>query len=300
MNISNGNIGVIIHANAFTIAETEGEMTMPQHTARNKNHQPGLQGAPQSMGMSIRPVFPLALLMLLTSFSAQAIEVNELIQHIDQLWRGETSQATMTMTVKTRRYERTMTMQAWSRGKDYSLVVIRDPVKDRGIATLKVKENIWNYLPKINRVTKVPSSMMSGSWMGSHFTNDDLVKESTFEDDYDAHISFEGERDAKAIYELTFIPKPDAPVVWGKVLMMLEQKTLAPFKALYYDEEGLLVRTMLMDQQQQIDGRTIPMRMSLQPEDKPNESTVIVYEQIAFGVPLEASFFSLQNLKRRH
>lgn len=239
------------------------------------------------------------LLFILAATPATAIEVDDLIRHIDQLWRGETSQATMSMAVKTERYERTMTMEAWSRGQDYSLVIIREPVKDRGIATLKVEDNIWNYLPKINRVTKVPSSMMSGSWMGSHFTNDDLVKESTFEDDYDASISFEGKRDGQPIYEITFIPKPDAAVVWGKVMMMIEQSSLAPYKALYYDEEDLLIRTMTMDQTQLIDGRTIPMRMSLQPEDKPDESTVIVYREITFGVPLETSFFSLQTLKRR-
>jgi len=230
---------------------------------------------------------------------AQAMDVNELIRHIDKLWRGETSHANMSMTVKTRHYERTMTMEAWSKGKDYSLVLIREPIKDRGIATLKVKDNIWNYLPKINRVTKVPSSMMSGSWMGSHFTNDDLVKESTFEDDYDSTITFEGERDGKRIYEMTAIPKPNAAVVWGKVVMLIEQKTLAPFQALYYDEEGVLVRTMTFDQQQQIEGRMVPMRMSLQPEDKPNESTVIVYHTIEFGVPLNDTFFSLQSLKQR-
>lgn len=243
--------------------------------------------------------FLAGVIVCLVSLPLQAMEVNELIKHIDRLWRGETSQATMSMTVKTRRYERAMTMEAWSRGKDYSLVVIREPVKDRGIATLKVEENIWNYLPKINRVTKVPSSMMSGSWMGSHFTNDDLVKESTFEDDYDSRITFEGERDGKSIYEMTALPKPNAAVVWGKVVMLIEQQTLAPFKAFYYDEEGVLIRTLTFDQQQQIEGRTIPMRMSLQPEDKPNESTVIVYHDIEFGVPLEESFFSLQSLKQR-
>ena len=205
----------------------------------------------------------------------------------------------MSMTVKTRRYERTMTMEAWSRGKDYSLVLIREPVKDRGIATLKVKDNIWNYLPKINRVTKVPSSMMSGSWMGSHFTNDDLVKESTFEDDYNSSITFEGERDGKQIYEMTALPKPDAAVVWGKVVMLIGQQTLAPFKAFYYDEDGVLIRTLTFDQPREIDGRSVPMRMSLQPEDKPEESTVIVYHSIEFGVPLEESFFSLQSLKQR-
>ncbi len=239
----------------------------------------------------------LALLMI-PAF-AQAAEVSELIHHIDELWRGETSQATMTMTVKTRRYERAMTMEAWSRGKEFSLVVIREPVKDRGIATLKVEENIWNYLPKINRVTKVPSSMMSGSWMGSHFTNDDLVKESTYEDDYDSNITFEGKRDGKTIYEVTSLPKPDAPVVWGKVIMEIEQKTLAPYRARYFDEEGILIRTMTFDQQQKIGERVVPMRMTLQPEDKPEESTVITYQSIEFGVQLEVSFFSLQSLKRR-
>ena len=239
------------------------------------------------------------LMLLLLPHPAQAIEADELIRHIDSLWRGETSQTTMTMTVKTRRYERAMTMEGWSRGKDYSLVVIRDPVKDRGIATLKVEDNIWNYLPKINRVTKVPSSMMSGSWMGSHFTNDDLVKDSSFEDDYTSKITFEGQRDGRTVYELTSTPKPNAAVVWGKVVMLVEQKTLAPFRNIYYDEEGTLIRTMTLDQFKTIDGRVIPMRMVLQPEDKPDESTVIVYDEIRFGVPLEASFFSLQSLQKR-
>jgi outer membrane lipoprotein-sorting protein len=230
---------------------------------------------------------------------AEAIEAAQLIRHNDRLWRGDTSHATMTMTVRTRRYERTMTLEAWSRGKEDSLVVIRDPIKDRGIATLKVRENIWNYLPKINRVTKVPSSMMSGSWMGSHFTNDDLVKESTFEDDYDSRISFEGQRDGRSIFELTSIPKPDAAVVWGKVVTEIDQKTLAPYRAFYYDEDGALVRTLTFDEDKRVGSRIVPMRLSLQPADKPGESTVITYQSIEIGVPLQASFFSLQSLQRR-
>ena len=235
----------------------------------------------------------------LLSFTAKAIEIDELIRHIDELWRGNTSHATMSMSVKTQRYQRSMTMEAWSRGKDYSLVLIREPIKDRGIATLKVVENIWNYLPKINRVTKVPSSMMSGSWMGSHFTNDDLIKESSFQDDYTSSITFEGDRNGRLIYEITSLPKMDAAVVWGKVVMFIEQDTLAPYQAIYYDEEGLLMRTMTFDQMQKIDGRTIPMRMSLQPEDKPDESTVIVYQNIVFEIALEDDFFSLQSLRQR-
>jgi len=243
--------------------------------------------------------FVIILHLSLISFTVRAIELDELIRHIDELWRGNTSHATMSMSVKTQRYERSMTMEAWSRGKDYSLVLIRKPIKDRGIATLKVVENIWNYLPKINRVTRVPSSMMSGSWMGSHFTNDDLIKESSFQDDYTSNITFEGDRDGQSIYEITSLPKMDAAVVWGKVVMLIEQNTLAPYKAFYYDEEELLIRTMTFDQFQKIDGRTIPMRMSLQPEDKPEESTVIVYQNIAFEVALEDDFFSLKSLRQR-
>ena len=229
-----------------------------------------------------------------------AIEVNQIIKHIDELWRGETSRANMSMTVKTRRYERSMTMEAWSRGQEYSLIVIRKPVKDKDIATLKVEQNIWNYLPKINRVTKVPSSMMSGSWMGSHFTNDDLVKESTFLRDYLSEITFEGESDGRLVYEISSIPHHDAAVVWGRVVTLVDQQSLAPVQSLYYDEDGILVRTIRFDQLEIINNRTVPMRMSLQPEDKPAESTVIVYNEIEFGVPLEQAFFSLKNLKRPH
>ncbi len=242
----------------------------------------------------------IACITLLVVTPARAMEIDTLIRHMDKLWRGETSQALMTMTVKTQRYQRSMSLEAWSRGKDDSLIVIRKPVKDRGIATLKVKQNIWNYLPKINRVTRIPSSMMSGSWMGSHFTNDDLVKESTFEDDYDSSISFEGTRDGKTIYELTSLPKPDAAVVWGKIVIEIEQETLAPLRWLYFDEEGSLIRTLKFDKVKKIGERFVPMRLSLQPEDKPDESTVITYESIEFNVELTSSFFSLQNLKQRH
>lgn len=240
------------------------------------------------------------LALLLACGQATAVDVDQLIRHVDRLWRGDTSQASMTMTVRTARYQRTMTLEGWTRGKTHSLVVIREPVKDRGIATLKVNENIWNYLPKIDRVIKVPASMMSGSWMGSHFTNDDLIKESTFEDDYNATISYEGARTGRKVYELTFVPRPDAAVVWGKVVMVMQQENLAPIEATYYDEAGALIRTIRFDELRPVGARVIPMRLTLQPEDKPDESTVIVYRDIVFDVKIEESFFSLQSLKARH
>lgn len=255
----------------------------------------------------------LSLFLSSLSLLANAMDSSTLIKHMDELWRGDTSKANMSMTVKTKRYERTMTMDSWARGSDFSLVLIRKPIKDKNIATLKVKENIWNYLPKINRVTKVPSSMMSGSWMGSHFTNDDLVKDSSFEVDYDSHISFEGEKEGQAVYELTSIPKPDAPVVWGKVVNIIAQDKLIPIKTLYYGEpiqahtdntshediQYELVRTMSFSDIKHIQNRWIPLKLLLTPEDKPNESTEIHYNDITFGIDLPESFFSLQSLQRR-
>ena len=241
--------------------------------------------------------------LLLAPLSVQATDLDILLKHIDELWEGESSRANMTMEVQTQRYSRSMTMEAWSKGKDYSLIVIQSPVKDKGIATLKVKENIWNYLPKINRVTKVPSSMMSGSWMGSHFTNDDLVNESRLQDDYHSQITFEGIRegknDGKALIELTSIPKENAAVVWGKVIMLIAQENLVPLETSYFDEEGALIRSMRFGLVQQKAGRFIPMRLHLLPEDKPGESTTILYNNIDFNVDLDESFFSLQNLQRK-
>jgi hypothetical protein len=141
--------------------------------------------------------------------------------------------------------------------------------------------------------------MMSGSWMGSHFTNDDLVKENTFIDDFDSQISFEGERDGTLIYEVTSIPNPDAAVVWGKVVMTIQQDNFAPIVASYFDEEGLLVRLMRFDHVEEVDGRAIPMRMTLLPQDKADESTVVVYDRITFGMELDDSFFSLRGLQQR-
>lgn len=230
--------------------------------------------------------------------AAQATDVDVLVRHIDELWRGETSHATMSMTVTTRDYQRSMTLEAWSRGQEHALIVIRAPLKDRGIATLKADQHIWNYLPKINRVIKIPSSMMAGAWMGSHFTHDDLVRENTFSEDYTSTLSYEGVLQDKLIYQITAQPKPDAPVVWGKVVLNLEQRTLAPIDAQYFDENGTLMRTLTFDQVQQIGLRHVPMRLTLQPQDKPDEATVIIYRDIAFGMPLPVDFFSLQNLQQ--
>ncbi|MDH4224050.1 MAG: outer membrane lipoprotein-sorting protein [Deltaproteobacteria bacterium] len=227
------------------------------------------------------------------------MDAKTLMHHMDRLYRSDSSHARMTMRVRTAHYERTMTMEAWSKGKEKSLVVILAPKKDRGVATLKVGKNIWNWLPKIGQQTKVPSSMMMGSWMGSHFTNDDLIAESSLEEDYNASITYQGPRGGKTIYEVTLSPKPDAPVVWGKLVMEIEQITLLPLKSLYYDEDQMLVRTMVYLDVRSMGGRNIPVKMVLTPEGNPEESTTVVYEDMRFDLPLEDRQFSLQALRTK-
>ncbi|MDH5258924.1 MAG: outer membrane lipoprotein-sorting protein, partial [Gammaproteobacteria bacterium] len=165
------------------------------------------------------------------------------------------------------------------------------------IATLKVDENIWNYLPKINRVTKVPPSLMSGSWMGSHFTNDDLVKENTYEDDFNSSISFNGARNGINVVEITSIPRENAAVVWGKVITLIDRDKFVPISSSYYDEDGILVRIMTFSKLESHDDRLVPMKMTLQPLDKPEESTIVEYQSISFDIPINDNMFSIQRLK---
>ena len=225
-------------------------------------------------------------------------DANALMRHIDRLWRSDSAHSIMSMKVQTQRYSRSMKMETWSKGKENSLIIIKEPKKDRGIATLKVNENIWNYLPKINRVTKVPPNLMSGSWMGSHFTNDDLVKENTFEDEYDSQISFSGKRDGINIIEISSIPKENAAVVWGKVTTIIDKDKFVPISSSYYNEENELVRIMRFSKLEEHDGRLIPMKMTLQPLDKENESTTVEYHSIEFDIEVNDRLFSIKQLKR--
>jgi hypothetical protein len=145
---------------------------------------------------------------------------------------------------------------------------------------------------------KIPSSMMMGSWMGSHFTNDDLVRESRLEDDYTFELEERQGDDGSALYHLTLLPRPEAPVVWGKVVLEIDQATYVPTWEEWYDEEGTLVRRAVFEDIQDVGGRHVPMTMRIEPEDKPGEFTEITYQKIKFDVPIDDDFFSIQNLKR--
>ena len=222
-----------------------------------------------------------------------------ILDEVDDLWRSTSSSAVITMQVKTEHYTRTVKMESWSKGKEKSLVRIIFPLKEKGTATLKSENNIYTYLPKTDRTIRLTSSMMMGSWMGSHFTNDDLVKESRLAEDYDPRITFEGARNGEDVIEFTLIPKPDAPVVWGKIVTTVYAKDHIPIITKYFDEDMVLTRTMAFSDIKMMGGRRIPVVLVVVPTDKPDEYTKLVYEQIKFDLQLADSFFSIKQLRRK-
>ena len=250
----------------------------------------------------MRPtVIALAAVAFLAAAPASAqVDPLEIIDRVDRLLRGDSSRGVATMEVVTEHWEREMTMEIWSLGTDYSLIRLRAPQKEAGTATLKAEEDIWNYLPKVDRTIKVPASMMGGAWMGSHFTNDDLVKESRLVEDYDIELTFDGDdADGAAVWEFRLTPKPDAAVVWGSIEYRIRQSDDMPVWTRFYDEDGELVRTMEHGEYADFGGRTVPGVLDMYPTDKPNERTTIRYEELEFDVDLESSFFSLRSLQRR-
>jgi outer membrane lipoprotein-sorting protein len=224
------------------------------------------------------------------------VTAREVLDHVDDLFRGSSSFGTFSMQVVTEHYRREMKMEGWSRGKDHSLIRILAPRKEKGMATLKAGRDIWNYLPKVDRVIKVPSSMMGGSWMGSHFTNDDLVKESRMANDYTYEITFRGDRDGREVIDLTLTPLPEAAVVWGKVTVTVLKEGWIPLSLGYYDEDMDLARTMTYSDVRNLGGRRIPAKIEMRPADKPGEHTEIVYHDIEFDIELSDDLFTLRSL----
>jgi len=222
-----------------------------------------------------------------------------ILNKVDDLWRGDSSYAVVTMKVKTEHYTRTMRMEGWSKGKEKTLFRVLEPLREKGTMTLKSDNNIYTYLPKTDRTIRLTSGMMMGSWMGSHLTNDDLVKEARLEEDYDASISFEGKRDGIDIIEFTLIPGPDAPVVWGKLILTILADSYTPLIERYFDEDMKLSRTFTFTDMKELAGRQRPAVLRVVPADLPGEYTEFIYEQLQLDIPLSDSLFDKSSLKRR-
>ncbi len=241
-------------------------------------------------------IAPLMLLLSITAVTpALAINLATLIRDVEQQYHGSSSHALTTMQVRTEYWERTLEMEAWSLGRDYFLVRILEPAKERGVATLKRDREVWNYLPKVDRTIKVPPSMMGGSWMGSHITNDDLVKANHIEEDYTFRLLEEGPDH----WLIECLPKPEAAIVWGKIVYRLRKQPRVPEQVDYYDEEQQKVRILRFDDVRKVNDRTVPLKLTVIPLDKPGEQTVLHYRELTFGVPLDEGYFNLRSLQQR-
>jgi outer membrane lipoprotein-sorting protein len=239
-----------------------------------------------------------AFLLLTVPIYASSQTATEIIERMEEVMRGESSLAEMTMTIERPRYTRDVSMKAWALGEDYSLILITAPARDRGTTFLKRRNEIWNYVPNIDRTIKMPPSMMSQSWMGSDFTNDDLVRESSTIHDYEHRIVQEVEFDGRTAWLLELIPKPDTPIVWGKVLIWVDQEHYIILKEENYDQRDELSNTIIFSNIREMDGRVFPTRMTLTPADKPGQQTILEYNHLEFNIDIDESFFTQQNMRR--
>ena len=242
----------------------------------------------------------LQLIFLLGAIASNAQEVNvkDIVKQADEKFRGQSSQGTLTMTIQRPTWSRTISMKNWTLGTQYSLIYITEPAKERGQVFLKRENEMWNWVPSIERMIKIPPSMMMQSWMGSDFTNDDLVKESSLVKDYDPTLLGQETLEGYNCYKIQLIPHEDAAVVWGKIIMWVSDKDFLWLKAEYYDEDNDLVNTEILSDIKKMDDRIMPTHLEMIPEDKPGQKTIMVFEDIKFNVKLDESFFSQQNMKR--
>lgn len=238
-------------------------------------------------------------LILLTMSSVVAQTSGEILKTSEEKRRGvESSTATMSMTIIRPSWTRTMSMKAWSKGEDFSLILITGPAKDKGTATLKRKKEVWNYLPRIERTVKLPPSMMSQSWMGSDLTNDDLVREISLITDYDHKIIGSETVEGRTCWKIELIPHDDVAIVWGKVIMVIDQKDYLQMRTEFYDEDDELVNVMKASEVKVMGGRPIASKLELIPQDEEGHKTVLEYQSINFDKKMPEAFFSIQNMKR--
>ncbi|GJM33623.1 MAG: outer membrane lipoprotein-sorting protein [Saprospiraceae bacterium] len=240
----------------------------------------------------------LVLVLVQTTWAQGDLTAQEIVTKADEKLKGESSIAVIKMTIVRPSWSREMTMKSWSKGNELSLITLQAPARDKGTAFLKRGKEIWNWQPTIDRSIKMPPSMMMQSWMGSDFTNDDLVKQSSMVTDYTQKILDKETIEGRQAYKIELIPKEDAAVVWGKILIWIDTAEFIQLKTEFYDEEDYLVNTMLGKDIKMLGGKLLPARLEVIPEDKEGNKTIVEYLSLDFDQPMKDEFFSIQNMKR--
>ncbi len=241
-------------------------------------------------------------LVLLLSLSylpfAQAESATDIVDKSDKQMRGESSYSVATMNIVRPDWTRSMSMKSWTKGRDYSLVLVTAPAKDKGTVSLKRFREMWNWVPSIERVIKIAPSMLSQSWMGSDFTNDDLINQSSIVVDYSHELVKEEPFDNELTYVIDASAKPDAPVVWSHVRLWISKQTYLQRKAEFFDEFGELVNTMQTFDIKPMGGRVLATRLEMIPANKNGYKTEFITHEAQFDFDIEESFFSQQQMKQ--
>jgi len=230
----------------------------------------------------------------------QKITATEIVEKADELIRGKTNTSVLEMEIIRPTWKRKIGMKSWGKGHDYSMTYITAPAQDKGQVFLKLKSNMWNYIPAIGRMIKIPASMMSQGWMGSDYTNDDILKESSIVVDYNHKLIDEETVNGYKTYKIEMTPKENAAVVWSKVIMWIIKDNFIQIKTAFYDEDNELVKSELSFDFKKMDGRLIPSKIEIVPANEEGKKTVLYIKEMHFNISLPVTFFSQQNMKRVH
>ena len=246
-----------------------------------------------------RVLYLTGLIALFCISGAFAQDAKEIIKKADEKFQGEkSSQGEMDIIIKRPKWERTISVKSWSLGKDFSLSLITAPANEKGQSFLKRHNELWSWNPKISRMLKLPPSMMSQGWMGSDYSNDDILRESSITNDYDAKLLGEEKYQGYDCYKIQLIPHEDVAVVWGKIIIWISKNDYFQLKGEYYDEDDYLVRTMLASDVKTFDDRQLPSKLVLIPAEEEGNSTTVLLKNYKFNQNIEESFFSQQNMKK--
>ena len=230
---------------------------------------------------------------------AQEPSAQDIVDRAESAIWGRTLQAQMTMTITTPRWTRQLDLATWIERPRRSFVRILAPAKEAGIGSLRIGAEMWNYLPAVERTIRIPPSMMLQPWMGSDFTNDDLVKESSLTTDYTHRVIGTDTAGSAPVYVVESRPKPDAAVVWGRIVLRVRRADFLPTSEEFYDERGSLVRVMTFSDIRSLGGRTVPTRWELQPVAKPGQRTTVVLTRATYDAPIDDAIFTQRNLAKR-
>jgi len=245
-------------------------------------------------------------LLLLASAAAAAapagdLDVKDLVDRANKALRGDSSRGRLTMTIQTPEWSRSLEVEGWNKDRTLAFIVIRAPAKDRGETTLRRKNEMWLWLPKVERVIKIPPTMMHSSWQGSDFNYEDIVKADSIVKDYDHKLLSKKHEEGRTVYHIQADPKPDAPVVWGKIITdvaLYDDQSVVPLLEEDYSERGELIRTITLSDVKILGGRRVPSKLVCVPSNKPGQKTTLVYHDLEFDLPLKDSFFSYQRLQK--